>query len=263
VLISPMIGITAFARFAGLAALPAMLPAFAKTAWLGILPEFNPFKYNSFPVNGARQSWRLTAALQDQLRSMGTAGKLDALPPILTFQSAVDATVSTPAVLGALYAQLPANGSEIVLFDINRNAKLGPLLRPEVQALVDRLLPPAPRRYGTVVVGNADPDQDAVVARSVAAGGTAEQVVPLSIDWPHELYSLSHVALPFPLSDGLYGARPDPAPDEDFGMRLGAVAPRGERGVLVLDLDSLVRASSNPFYPYLMGRIEQVIGAAR
>ena len=62
VLISPMIGITAFARFAGLAALPAMLPAFAKTAWLAILPEFNPFKYNSFPVNGARQSWRLTSA---------------------------------------------------------------------------------------------------------------------------------------------------------------------------------------------------------
>ncbi|MGO4815971.1 alpha/beta hydrolase, partial [Cupriavidus sp. 2MCAB6] len=47
VLISPMIGITAFARFAGLAGLPAILPAFAKAAWLSVLPEFNPFKYNS------------------------------------------------------------------------------------------------------------------------------------------------------------------------------------------------------------------------
>ena len=56
ILVSPMIGITSFARFAGIAALPALLPAFAKAAWLGILPEFNPFKYNSFPVNGARQS---------------------------------------------------------------------------------------------------------------------------------------------------------------------------------------------------------------
>ena len=67
ILISPMIGITSFARFAGIAALPALLPAFAKAAWLGILPEFNPFKYNSFPVNGARQSYRLTAALQDRI----------------------------------------------------------------------------------------------------------------------------------------------------------------------------------------------------
>ena len=65
VLISPMIGITTFARFAGFAGLPALLPHFAKAAWLGILPEFNPFKYNSFPVNGARQSCRLTQALQD------------------------------------------------------------------------------------------------------------------------------------------------------------------------------------------------------
>jgi len=52
VLISPMIGITQFARFAGLAGLPAVLPAFAKAAWLSVMPEFNPFKYNSFPVNG-------------------------------------------------------------------------------------------------------------------------------------------------------------------------------------------------------------------
>src|SRR5215471_11805589 len=55
-LMTPMIGITRFARFAGLAGLPAVLPPFAKAAWLSVVPEFNPFKYNSFPVNGARES---------------------------------------------------------------------------------------------------------------------------------------------------------------------------------------------------------------
>ena len=35
-------------------------------------PEFNPFKYNSFPVNGARQSYRLTDALQAQIQRMDT-----------------------------------------------------------------------------------------------------------------------------------------------------------------------------------------------
>jgi len=39
VLISPMIGITRFARFAGLAGLPAVLPAFAKAAWLSVMPD--------------------------------------------------------------------------------------------------------------------------------------------------------------------------------------------------------------------------------
>ena len=135
ILISPMIGITSFARFAGFAALPALLPAFAKAAWLGILPEFNPFKYNSFPVNGARQSHRLTAALQDRIARAARQGALERLPPILTFQSVVDFTVSTRAIISALYSQLPANGSELVLFDINRGATLGPLA---AQRLRDR-----------------------------------------------------------------------------------------------------------------------------
>ena len=50
---------------------------------------------------------------------------------------------------------------------------------------------------------------------------------------------------------------PDSA--EDFGIRLGAIAPRGERRVLIVDLDSLLRVSSNPFFPYLAQRIGEGI----
>ena len=118
VLFTPMIGITRFARFAGLAGLPAVLPPFASAAWLSVTPEFNPFKYNSFPVNGARQSYRLTDALQGQIDRLARSGRLGTLPPVLTFQSVIDFTVSTPAILAALYQRLPDNGSEIVLFDV-------------------------------------------------------------------------------------------------------------------------------------------------
>src|SRR5260370_39727037 len=124
-----MIGITSFARCAGIAALPALLPAFARAAGLALLPEFNPFKHNSFPVNGARQSYRLTAALQDRIARAGRDGILDRLPPVLTFQSVFDFTVSTRAIFPGLYLRLPANGSELVLFVINLAAALGPLLR--------------------------------------------------------------------------------------------------------------------------------------
>ena len=51
------------------------------------------------------------------------------MPPVLTFQSVVDFTLSTPAILSAPYAHLPANGSELVLFDLNRAAIVGPLMR--------------------------------------------------------------------------------------------------------------------------------------
>ena len=259
ILLSPMIGITRFARFAGFAGLPALLPSFAKAAWLGIVPEFNPFKYNSFPVNGARQSWRLTQALQEQITRQTRNGELAGLPPILTFQSVIDFTVSTRAVITALYAHLPANGSELVLFDVNRDAKLGTLLRSASDAVLARLLPAPPRRFRTTIVTNATVGSSAVVARVIEAGADAEQESPLGLTYPPGVFSLSHVALPFPLSDGLYGLEPDPA--DDFGVRLGTVAPRGERGALIVSLDSLLRMSSNPFFPFLLGRIEDVIEA--
>ena len=41
VLITPIIGITPFAQIAGFAALPTILPAFAKAAWFSVMPELN------------------------------------------------------------------------------------------------------------------------------------------------------------------------------------------------------------------------------
>jgi hypothetical protein len=79
--------------------------------------------------------------------------------------------------------------------------------------------------------------------------------------YPAGLYSLSHVALPFPMTDSLYGLTPDP--NESFGINLGALAPRGERNVLIASLDSLLRASSNPFFPYMIERIDQDIGSGK
>ena len=66
-----------------------------------------------------------------------------------------------------------------------------------------------------------------------------ERTTPLGLSYPAEIYSLSHVALPFPMSDSLYGLYPDSS--EDFGINLGAMASRGERGALIISLDSLKR----------------------
>jgi alpha-beta hydrolase superfamily lysophospholipase len=255
VLLSPMVGITAFARFAGLAGLPAIFPAFAKAAWLGILPEFNPFKYNSFPVNGARQSHLLTQALQQQILRKHRQDRLAGLPPMLTFQSVIDFTVSTRAIIDALYARLPANGSELVLFDLNHSVKFGPLLRTASDVVLNRTLSPPPRHFRTTVIANAGPGTNEVVERVTEAGAVGERIRPLGLSYPSDVFSLSHVALPFPPTDSLYGSEPDPA--EDFGINLGAIAARGERGALIVSLDSLMRMSSNPFFSYMLDRIEE------
>ncbi len=260
VLISPMIGITAFARFAGIAGWPAVFPAFARAAWLSVVPEFIPFKYNSFPINGARQSFQLTRALQAQIDRQSRGGKLGELPPILTFQSVVDFTVSTRSIITALYARLPANGSELVLFDLNRTIKFGPLLSTGADLILNRVLPSPPRDFRTTILANerrtAPPWSSAPPRPAPRRRRSARSTSPIRLG----VFSLSHVALPFPLEDGLYGLRPDPK--DDFGIQLGAVAARGERGALIVSLEFLMRMTSNPFFPYMLERIGEGIGAA-
>jgi alpha-beta hydrolase superfamily lysophospholipase len=258
VLISPMIGVTRYARFAGLAGLPAILPAFENAAWLGIVPEFNPFKYNSFPVNGARQSYLLTRTIQDQIIRLHRENKLVGLPPVLTFQSVTDFTVSTPAVMSSLYDQLPQNGSEIVLFDVNRSVRFRTFLRVTSYTALSRLLRIGPQNYRTTVIANESQDSSHTVERSVDAGEVDVHVKPLGIDYPQDIFSLSHVAIPFPVTDALYGITP--SDEENFNENLGTLAPRGERGTLILTLDSMFRIASNPFFPYLLQRIDEGIG---
>jgi hypothetical protein len=167
----------------------------------------------------------------------------------------VDFTVSTKAIVFALYARLPSNGSELVMFDVNRTVKFGQLLRSSAYIALSRILPAGPQKYRTTIITNTNADTNEVSERVIEPGTVAENSRPLGLSFPPGVYSLSHVALPFPMNDSLYGLFPDPA--EDFGIHLGALAPRGERNVLIVSMDSLLRISFNPFFPYMLGRIEE------
>ena len=142
------------------------------------------------------------------------------MPPVLTFQSLIDFTVSTRAIVSALYAHLPENGSELVLFDVNRTAKFGPLLRSSADTALARIVPSGPRRYRLTIITNADDESDDVIERVTEADSDVEKSRPLGLSYPRGFYSLSHVALPFPVSDALYGAEPDrPRISEKISVR--------------------------------------------
>lgn len=253
VLFSPLIGLTPFARFAGLAGWPALLPRFSKSAWLDIVPEFNPFKYNSFPVNAGRQAYDLTQAIDQQLADAAANGTLSKLPPIQVFQSVVDSTVAGEAVFSTLFARMPANGSEIVLFDVNRATPLEILMSRDALLRLDQMLPRGPQLYRITVLGNS-PGQSQVTETVREAGTGATRTQSLTLDYPRGFFSLSHVALTFPIDDSLYGTDPE---DKEFGVHLGNQQPRGERSTLIRGADTLVRASCNPFFPYVITRIEE------
>ena len=254
VLLSPMIGITAAARFAGIAGWPAIFPRWARTAWVKVLPEDNPFKYSSLPVNAARQSYLVTRDLQRRLDRLRRAGRLVELPRLLTFQSIVDATVRTDAVIDRLHAPLPHGANELVLFDINRSAQLAHLIRPKAARTPARLLPAAPRGFRTAVVTNRDPTTGEVIERVVEAGAVTASDRPLDLAFPAGVVSLSHIALPFPPDDGLYGYTADPS-----GLGRGGITKLGERDVLVVAGDAFERLSANPFFPYMVERLVAVM----
>ncbi|ACC98011.1 Lysophospholipase [Elusimicrobium minutum Pei191] len=260
VLISPMIGITRLSKLAEILAIPSMLPGFEKAAWISIIPEFNPFKYNSFPVNAVKQARLLIADVKRQAIRLGQKDMLKELPPIITFQSIADYTVSTPAIINDLYSNLPENESELVLFDINRDTAFLPLVRPVFVNMMSIMLPGFPQKYKITVIGNSGPNDSGAVERSVEPGGVDFKTRALGLVYPKELFSLSHISLPFPETDPLYGSIPDPEIKDAFGINLGLISnAQGERGVLGINTNLFFRVSSNPLFSYITARIEDII----
>jgi alpha-beta hydrolase superfamily lysophospholipase len=253
VLLSPMLGVTPFAWMARVISTLGPVPAFEKARWLDVYPEYNPFKYNSFAANAGLQTWRLTTTLQSQITRAAGAGLSSQLPPILTFHSLVDATVSTPAVVHALYDVIADERSELVLFDINRSSGLVPFIRPDDATLLSRLTDRSARRYRRTLITNLDGSSLDVVAKSIAPGATDIDTRPLGMAWPRDVYSLSHVAIPFPMSDPVYGREASGALPQL--IRLGLLSPVGEKAVLSVPSDTLTRLTCNPFFSYMDGRI--------
>ena len=259
IVLSSMTGITAFARFSGIAGRPAFLPGFERAARLDLFPEFNPFKYNSFPVNGGRRPRLLTRAVQSRIDRLSSTGKLAGIAPILTFRAVTDLTVSAGAVVDRFYAKLPANGSEPVLYDVNRrpSSPRCSAARPAMRWAGCSAGGPAPE---TVTIGDARPWRPIAVATVTPPGGTAE-TVPLGVAYPRAIYSLSHVAPPFPPDDGLAATIPIPLTISASGS---ARWPwRGELRPLTVGLDWLGRLQANPFHADMLNRIGSLAGLSK
>src|SRR5688572_11671051 len=125
VLLSPAIGVDPLAWLAPWQARLATLPGLGKLAWLGVAPEYDPYKYNSFPVNAGQQVYELTEEIDARLGRLEETGPVHGFPRTLVFQSVTDATVSPQAVITRFLARLAPEGHEAVAFDVNRLAEAG------------------------------------------------------------------------------------------------------------------------------------------
>ena len=66
--------------------------------------------------------------------------------------------------------------------------------------------------------------------------------------------------MPFPVDDPLYGIE---APATPGRLALGRLSPRGEKSVLTVGTDVLMRLSSNPFFPFVAQRIDRWLDLPR
>ena len=252
VLISPAIGIHPTAGLAGFMNFLGHLPGLGGFTWVSIVPEFDPYKYNSFATNAGTQVYRLTRSISNRMAFEAQSGPIKTFPPVLVLMSQVDSTVSTDTVVHRLLGHLAPDGHELVLFDINQLTANSVLLVSDPRPLTDRLMAADSLPFTITLITNENPESRTVVARSKKAFSNQVSTIPLNLDWPQGYISLSHIALTFPPDDPLYGMHNPQDPKHIF---LGQQPIQGERGLLALSTDWLLRVRHNPFYGYLEERV--------
>lgn len=254
VLLSPAIGISEFAGLTGVVAGLSFIPYFEKAEWLDVLPEYDPYKYNSFAVNAASQIHLLTQELQAALQQAQDGGRLHRMPRVLAFQSLVDDTITAAQVAQGLLLRLPRGEHELVVFDVNRLDRYDGLLAPGPREALDRLRKAPALPFRMTLVTNRSAHTRSVAAFTRAAGTQEVRMDELQLEWPPGVLSLSHVALPFAPDDPVYGL--DPAANGPDAYPLGSFAARGEAGALAVPLASLARLRSNPFFEVVRTKVE-------
>ena len=256
ILLSPAIGVTPMAAFAVWQARLGNLFGMDKLAWQDVLPEYDPFKYQSFAINAGDLEYRLTNEIQNLLTQLESGNKLERFPPTLAFISAIDATVSTHAVVKNFFLRLPPNQHELIVFDLNRYENMLHLFTEDPRDDIEKLLHLKSLPFSFSVVGNRDINSREVAMRTNPGNNTAIIEKNLDMAWPKGIFSLSHVAMPFSPQDPLYGGL---EASTSPGINIGNITLRGEKGALHIPAKDMLRQRWNPFYTLIENRTERVI----
>jgi len=256
-LISPAIGVAEVAKYAVWQSRLAAITGLEKFAWNSIQPEFDPYKYNSFAVNAGDQMFQLTQAISARISRLDTASGVQGFPPILAFQSVVDATVIPTALIDKLFSRLAVGDHELVLFDIDRRSEVEPFLKSDPEQMTRVLMGEQKLNFSVSLMTNKNSGTKEMHVEQKAALSSDVYTQASTLTWPNGVFALSHVSLPFPDDDPLYGSNVD---KDINSLQLGVVEFRGENGLLTVPQNQLTRLRFNPFYPYLEQRTLNFFG---
>jgi hypothetical protein len=165
--------------------------------------------------------------------------------------SLVDATVSMQDVVTHLFDKLDNKGNELVVFDINRHENLTMFMKDDPIEEYRALLKRSQLNYDLTFYTNESEDSDSVITHRWLKSNGDRSIEKTGLVWPTHVYSLSHVALPFPPTDSLYGS----APEDDEGLHIGQLEIKGERGIFSISASDMLRLRYNPFYSTMQQQI--------
>lgn len=170
------------------------------------------------------------------------------------FLSWVDATVETSITIDLFYSQLENPGNELVIFDVNRHDQATAFYPAGDDARIEALEKRADLPYRLTIIANTTPESSTVAQRTKAPRSQKIETSTMGMTWPSGVYSLSHVAIPFPPDDPVYGE--DAAPGDIYkGLPLGRMQARGETGYLTVPLTQFMRLRHNPFFDFVEERV--------
>ena len=246
--LSPEIAITPIAKYAVWQSRLGFIMGLEKLDWNSIQFEYDPYKYNSFAVNAGEQSFLITQYIQQQIAKLNLDGKgIQGFPDLLAFQSVVDSTVVNQALVDNLFKQLALGEHELVLFDLNRRAEVEDFLKSDHTEITTVLWDRKPRNFAVSLLSNKDQTSTQLAIFNKTSLSTQIHQTDTELVWPNGIFSLSHLALPIPFNDPLYGGIIEH--DEDK-LHLGLVELRGESHILSIPQSQLTRLRFNPFYSY-------------
>lgn len=257
-LLSPALRLQPVATMAKFQLGLSRLPGLGKLAWESVELEYDPYKYNSFPVNAGEETYQLALNIQERVEEMARTSRLAAFPKVIAFQSIVDGTIQAEGIVDNLLRHLPSEENTLVVYDVNQGFMAAGLLADAGESLKSSLLEKE-LPFGVEFVTNMTDTQSdlRVVYKKAQQASTTSKQIPFS--WPSGIYSLSHVALPFPPDDPIYG-------ESRIGgsgpIRLGNISLRGEKKVFAIPEQNLMRLRHNPFYAHTESRLLRFLGGA-
>ena len=137
---SPAIGVAKAAPLAIWQSRIGHLFDLPKLEWNSINPEFDPFKYASFAVNAGDQVYRVCNEVQKKLDNYLAKKKpKKPFPPVLSFASIIDSTVTVSDTVHKFYERLPEGDHTLVLFDMNHKFSSYHLVKKNISTSIQEL----------------------------------------------------------------------------------------------------------------------------